>query len=61
LYAYSPRGKRAFFKIPRNRGKNITLLAGISCEEMGPSMAMEGSTTEEVFEASTRSTFWLPS
>ena len=24
LYAYSPRGKRAFFKVPRNRGKNTT-------------------------------------
>ena len=52
LYAYSPRGKRAFFKIPRNRGKNTTLLASISCEGgMGPSMAIEGSTTKEVFEA----------
>jgi DDE superfamily endonuclease len=40
VYAYSPRGKRAFFKIPRNRGKNTTLLASISCEGgMDPSMA----------------------
>lgn len=51
LYAYSPRGKRAFFKIPRNRGKNTTLLASISWEGMGPSMAIEGPTTKEVFEA----------
>src|SRR5215203_5516311 len=51
LYAYSPRGERAFFKIPRNRGKNTTLVASISCEGMGPSMAIEGSTTKEVFEA----------
>ncbi len=51
LYAYSPRGKRAFFKIPRNRGKNITLLASMSCEGMGPSIAIEGSTTKELFEA----------
>ena len=59
LYAYSPRGKRAFFKVPRNRGKNTTLLASIGCEGMGPSMAVEGPTTKEVFEASTGSTFWL--
>jgi transposase len=50
LYAYAPLGKRAFFKVPRNRGKNTTLLASIDCEGMGPSMAVEGSTTKEVFE-----------
>jgi transposase len=52
LYGYSPRGKRAFFKLPRNRGKNTTLLASIGCEGMGPSMVLEGSTSGEVFEAS---------
>jgi len=51
LYTYAPRGKRAFFKVPRNRGKNTTLLASIGQEGMGPSMAVEGSTTREVFEA----------
>ncbi len=51
LYAYSPRGKRAFFKVPRNKGKNTTLLASIGHDGMGPSMAVEGSTTKEVFEA----------
>jgi transposase len=50
LYAYSPRGKRAFFKVPRNRGKNTTLLASMGWEGMAPSMAVEGSTTKEVFE-----------
>jgi hypothetical protein len=50
LYAYSPRGKRAFFKVPRNRGKNTTLLASMGWEGMGPSMAVEGSTTKVVFE-----------
>jgi transposase len=51
LYAYSPHGKRASYKVPRNRGKNTTLLASIGCGGMGPSMAFEGSTTREVFEA----------
>jgi DDE superfamily endonuclease len=51
LYGYSPRGQRAFFKVPRNRGTNTTLLASMSLEGMGPSMAIEGSTTKEVFEA----------
>jgi transposase len=44
------RGNRAFFKVPRNRGKNTTLLASMGWEGMGPSMAVEGSTTKEVFE-----------
>ena len=50
LYGYSPRGQRAFFKVPRNRGTNTTLLSSMSLEGMGPSMAIEGSTTKEVFE-----------
>jgi hypothetical protein len=51
LYGYSPREQRAFFKIPRNRSTNTTLLSSMSLEGMGPSMAIEGSTTKEVFEA----------
>lgn len=51
LYAYSSRGKRAFFKVPRNRSKNTTLLASMGWEGMGPSMVVEGSTTKEVFES----------
>ena len=51
LYGYSPRGQRTFFKVPRNRGTNTTLLSSMSLEGMGPSMAIEGSTTKEVFEA----------
>jgi|SRR5215218_439967 len=51
LYGYSPRGQRAFFKVPRNRGTNTTLLASLCCEGMGPSMVVEGSTAKELFEA----------
>ena len=50
LYAYSPVGQRAFFEIPRNRGKNTTLLTSLHAEGMGPSMAVEGATTARVFE-----------
>lgn len=48
LYAYAPVGERAFFKIPRNRGKNTTLLTSLHQEGMGPSMAVEGATTSRV-------------
>ncbi len=51
LYAWSPKGERAFASVPRNWGKNITLLASMSLEGMGPSLAVEGSTTTAVFEA----------
>lgn len=51
LYGYSPKGERLRLSVPRNRGKNTTLLASITLEGMGPSMAVEGSTTKEVFEA----------
>ncbi len=33
LYAYAPIGERAFFEIPRNRGKNTTLLTSIEFEK----------------------------
>ena len=51
LYGYSPRGRGAFFKLPRNRGTNTMLLSSLSLDGMGSSMATQGSTTEEVFEA----------
>jgi transposase len=50
LYAYAPVGQRAFFGIPRNRGKNTTLLTSLYAGGMGPSMAVEGATTARVFE-----------
>ena len=50
LYAYAPIGERAFFEVPRNRGKNTTLLTSMTIGGMGPSMAVEGATTSRVFE-----------
>jgi len=52
LYAWSRRGERALAlaEVPRNWGANVTLLASMSAEGMGPSLAVEGSTTREVFE-----------
>jgi transposase len=50
LYAYSRKGERAFGSAPRNWGKNVTLLASITREGLGPCLAVEGSTTREVFE-----------
>ena len=52
LRARAPRGHRAYGKVPRNRGKNTTLIAAITIEGgMGESMAVEGATDAEAFEA----------
>lgn len=51
LYAWSRRGERAFGGVPRNWGKNVTLLASMSVRGMGECLAVEGSTTTAVFEA----------
>ena len=50
-YAWSPKGERAHARVPRNWGANVTLLASMSVRGMGPCLAVEGPTTEAVFEA----------
>ena len=50
LYARAPRGERVYAKVPRNRGKNTTLLASMTSGGMGPCLAVEGATTKAVFE-----------
>ena len=50
LYGWSKKGQRARCSVPRNRGKNTTLLATMSLEGMGPSLAVEGATNAKVFE-----------
>jgi len=52
LRARAPRGKRAYGKVPKNRGKNTTLIAAITLEgAMGTSMTVEGAIDAEAFEA----------
>jgi transposase len=50
LYAYSPRGHRAYCSVARNRGKNTTLLSSMSLSGMGPSMVVEGGANRAGFE-----------
>jgi transposase len=52
LRSRAPKGKRAYGRVPRNRGKNQTLIASITLEGgMGECMCVEGATDQEVFEA----------
>jgi hypothetical protein len=51
LYGWAKKGQRAYCSVPRNRGKNTTLLSSMSMDEgMGPSLAVEGTTNSQVFE-----------
>jgi transposase len=50
LCGWSTTGERARCSVPHNRGKNTTLVASMTIEGMGPSVAMEGSTDAVAFE-----------
>jgi transposase len=51
LYALAPKGQRALGSVPRNRGKNSTLLASLSFSGVGASMIIEGAVNAQAFEA----------
>jgi hypothetical protein len=50
LRSRAPRGERAYGQVPKNRGKNLTLIASMSLYGMGESMCIEGATHAEAFE-----------
>ena len=50
LYARAPKGKRAPGCIPRNRGKNMTLISSLSLQGLGASLILDGSANTELFE-----------
>jgi transposase len=51
IYAWAPKGQRAYCSVPRDRGKNTTLLSSMNLWGMGPSLALDGPIDREVFEA----------
>jgi transposase len=50
LYAYAPKGQRAYCSVARNRAKNTTLLSSMRLRGRGPSMVVEGANDGAVFE-----------
>jgi transposase len=51
LYGWARKGERANQRVPRNWGKNITLISSLGKERgMGASLVVEGSTNAMVFE-----------
>jgi hypothetical protein len=48
LYGHTPTDERLRLPVPRNRGKNATLLSRKTTGGMGPSPAVEGASTARV-------------
>ena len=52
--ARAPRGQRAIGHVPRNHGPNITLLAALTPQGIGPALSITGSVTGAAFTAYAR-------
>ena len=50
-YARAPKGKRAIGSIPRNRGKNMTLISDLSLAGLGELFIIDGAANGDLFEA----------
>ncbi len=50
LRSRAPKGDRAYGQVPKNRGKNLTLIASMNLYGMGESMVVEGATDAKAFE-----------
>lgn len=60
LYAWAPRGERAYGSIPRNRGKNTTLIASLSLAGMGAAMILRAARPMPAPLKPMSSRCWLP-
>jgi transposase len=49
--ARAPRGQRAVGQVPRNHGSNVTLLATLTPQGIGPALTLEGGVTGAAFAA----------
>ena len=48
-YGYAPKGERSHGQVPRNRGRNTSILAAMNCQGLVGTMTVEGATNKEVF------------
>lgn len=49
LYARAPKGERAYGSVPRNHGKNTTLVASLTLEGIAAAMTLEGAIDTPAF------------
>lgn len=47
-YGYAPKGERSHGRVPRNRGKNTSILAAMSSQGLVGTMTVEGATNSAV-------------
>lgn len=50
-YGRAPKGKRAKGSVPRNRGKNVTLISDLSLAGLGELFMIDGAANGDLFEA----------
>lgn len=50
-YGRAPKGKRAKGSVPRNRGKNVTLISDLSLAGLGELFIIDGAADGDLFEA----------
>ena len=50
-YARAPKGKRARGRIPRKRGKNVTMITDLSLSGLGEAFILDGAVNGELFES----------
>jgi transposase len=50
LYAYAPRGERAVSRVPKNRGRNTTILGALTLSGVEAAMTLEGAADGAAFE-----------
>jgi len=48
-YGYAPKGERSHGQVPRNRGRNTSILAAMGSAGLVGTMIVEGATNKEVF------------
>jgi transposase len=53
-YARAPRGERAVGAVPRNQGENLTLIAALTADGLGPAMTLPGAADAPAFVAYVR-------
>lgn len=52
VYAYAPKGERAYGSVPKNRGKNTSLIAALSLHEgLTAAMTLTGAVDSLAFDA----------
>lgn len=54
LYAWAPRGERAYGAVPRNRGQHLTRIAALTAAGCAAAMALDGAADGPAFEAYVR-------